>query len=311
MGTSCSSQFRVALVTDVAGLRSRADAGAWGGVGQAAEKIPCLQTELLTPSRPSGYRRSLEDAVDRHADLIIGGSFLLSDDLVDAARNHPGTRFALVDPLVAPPRLPNVDSVVFRRDQAAFLAGALGAIVSRTGVIAGVYGPAGSLDQENRQAFERGARYVRPGIAVLGEYQPATEGSPYANPGWGSAQARAFIDRNADVIFGAGGSTGQGAALAAAQAGRWCIGADFDGQTYPPAMPCLLASTQTYIDAGVELEVRGAFAGAPSGGELSVGLAQHAVGLSLSASDAISSSIRQRLAAIEEGLATGRLTTSS
>lgn len=306
----CSTYFRVALVTDVAGLRSRADAGAWKGVGQAAAKLPCIQPELLTPSLPSDYRASLQDAVNRQDDLVIGGSFLLTDDILDAARANPGTRFALVDPLVALPRLPNLDVVIFREDQAAFLAGALGATVSRTGVIAGVYGPGGSLDVENRQAFERGAQYVRPGIQVLGEYQPVTAGSPYANPGWGNTQARAFVDSNADVIFGAGGSTGEGAALAAAQTGRWCIGGDFDSQTYPPASPCLVASTTIFYDTGVELEVRHVVAGGSPGGELSVGLAQRAVGLSLSTSTGVTPSVRQRLAAIEDALASGQLTTN-
>ena len=309
MGATCSTQVRVALVTDVAGLRSRADAGAWQGLTEAAGQIPCLQPELITPAHPSDYRQALQNATNRHDALVLGGSFLLGDAIVDAARANPATRFGLVDPLVAPPMLPNLDVVVFRRDQAAFLAGALAALSTSTDVVAGVYGPGGSLDVENRQAFEGGARYVRPAIAVLGAYQPPTEGSPYADPAWGSAQARAFVDKNADVIFGAGGSTGEGAAQAAAQTGRWCVGADFDGHTYPPAAPCLLASTATSFDRGVMLEVLRFVAGGSSG-ELRIGLAEGAVGLTLASRSEITPDVRQRLAMIQDALVSGQLTTS-
>ncbi|HET9847154.1 MAG TPA: BMP family ABC transporter substrate-binding protein [Candidatus Dormibacteraeota bacterium] len=310
MGASCSSEFRVAVVTDVSGLRSLADAGAWQGVGSAAAQVRCLQPELITPSRPSDYRRSLQTAVDRHDSLVIGGSFLLSDAIVDAARSNPATRFALLDPLVAPPHLPNLVVLYFRRGQSAFMAGALGAMVTRTGVIAGVYGPNGSLDQENRQAFERGAHFVQADVQVLGAYQPSSAGAPYANPDWGNAQAREFIHGNADVIFGAGGSTGEGAAQAAAQTQRYCIGGDFDGQTYLPAASCLLASTESFVDNGVELLVRDVAAGGSTGGELSVGLAEHAVGLTLSTSAVITPTVRQTLAGIEAELASGQLTSS-
>jgi basic membrane protein A len=299
----------VALVTDVAGLRSRADAGAWKGVTEAAAEIPCLKPELITPGRPSEYRRRLQDAVDDRHNLVIGASFLLTDATVETARANPGTRFALIDPLLPAPPLPNLDVVVFRRDQAAFLAGTLAALVTRTGVIAGVYGPGGSLDVENRQAFERGARNVRPAIQVLGAYQPASEGTPYGNPAWGNALARAFVDRSADVIFGAGGSTGEGAAQTAAQTGRWCLGVDFDAETYPPAAPCLLASTATFFDRGVELEVL-RVAGGGASGELSVGLTERAVGLNLSGSTELTPAVRQRLAMIQDALVSGRLTTS-
>src|SRR5207247_10621665 len=90
--------------------------------------------------------------------------------------------------------------------------------------VAGVYGPTGATDQSHRLGVEHGASYARPSVRVLCAYQPSSEGAPYANPEWGAEQARAFIAQGADVIFGAGGTTGQGALVAAAQAGRSGIG---------------------------------------------------------------------------------------
>jgi hypothetical protein len=89
---------------------------------------------------------------------------------------------------------------------------------------------------------------------VLGAYQPAADGLPYANPGWGAAQARAFVRQSADVIFGTGGSTGKGALRGAAQAGSSCIGAD-DPSPDPAVSDCLLASAIKHVDRGVALIV--------------------------------------------------------
>jgi basic membrane protein A len=202
--------------------------------------------------------------------------------------------------------VPNLAVLTFRSDQGAFLAGALAAIVTRTGVVAGVYGPQGALDIANRLGFENGARYVRPGVRVLGAYQPAG-GKPYADPAWGAEQARGFVRAYADVIFGAGGTTGEGALLGAAQSGVVCISADLAASSDPG---CSADSTK-FIDRGVQLAVADAIAGEWHSGVRSLGLAQRAVGLSLSADPRLTPEIRDRLRAISDLLSTGLPSTGS
>ena len=267
--------FRVGFVTDVAGLDSSADAAGWRGVRDGLRAMPCARADVSVATRPSDYRPLLQ-AYAGH-DLVIAGSFLLTDPVADVARANPRTHFILVDPIVAPMPLANLAVLTFRDDQAAYLAGALAAMVTKTGIVAGVYGPGGAADQRNRAGFEHGAGYVRPGVHVLGAYQPAGDGLPYANPGWGAAQARSFARQGADVIFGTGGSTGNGALRGAAQAGTRCIGAaDLSSD---PAIDCLLASAIKHVDHGVTLIVADAAAGQWAGGTRTVGLAEGAVEL--------------------------------
>jgi basic membrane protein A and related proteins len=264
-------------VADVAGLDSRADAAAWRGVRDGLRGLPCARADVAVANRPDQYRQLLQAYVGY--DLVIAGSFLLTDPVADAARANPGTRFVLVDPIVAPAGPATLAVLVFREDQAAFLAGALAGMVSKTGVIAGVYGPSGAADQRNRAGYEHGAAYVRPGIRVLGAYQPAADGLPYANPGWGAAQARALNRQGADVIFATGGSTGKGALRGASQAGIMCIGADLDSSSDPAFSECLLASAIKHLDRGVALIVGEAAAGHWAGGVRSLGLSEGAVEL--------------------------------
>jgi basic membrane protein A len=302
-GPTCAATFRVGFVADVAGLRSSVDAAAWRGVGDALRDVSCSHADLALPARPSEYRRLLRAYAGY--DLVVGGSFLLTDPIVDVARDNPATHFLLVDPIVWPPDLRNLEVLTFRSDEATFLAGALAAMVTRTGVVAGVYGPQGAMDVTNRLGFERGARYAIPGVRVLGAYQPAG-GTPYADPVWGADQARAFATQRADVIFGAGGTTGRGALLGAEQSGVACIDADLAASTDPG---CVLATSIKFIDRGVKITLAGALTGEWRSGVRSLGLAQGAVGLSLATDPRLTSEVRGRVQALSDLLAAGMLTT--
>ena len=297
-------------MADVAGLDSRADAAAWRGVHDGVRGLPCSHADVGVPNRPAQYRQLLQAFAGY--DLVIAGSFLLTEAVVEVARANPGTRFVLVDPIVAPLAPPNLTVLVFRDDQSAYLAGALAAMVTKTGVIGGVYGPGGAVDQRNRTGFEQGAAYARPGIRVLGGYQPAGDGLPYANPGWGAAEARNFSQQGADVIFGTGGSTGKGALRGAAQAGSICIGADQDqlSSSDPAVADCLVASAIKHVDRGVALMVADAAAGRWAGGLRTVGLSEGAVELR-PIQDALSPGRLDELQTIAGKLATGVLRTSA
>jgi basic membrane protein A and related proteins len=295
-------------VADVAGLDSRADAAAWRGVRDGLRGLRCARADVAVPNHPAQYRQLLQAYAGY--DLVIAGSFLLTDAVADVAGSNPGTHFVLVDPIVAPATQPNLAVLVFREDQAAFLAGALAGMVSKTNVIAGIYGPFGAADQRNRAGFEHGAAYVRPGIRVLGAYQPAADGLPYANPGWGAAQPRNFALQGADVIFGEGGSTGKGALRGASQAGSMCIGADLDSSTDPTVSDCLLASAIKHVDRGVASIVADASASHWAGGTHTLGLSDGAVELT-PVQHALPRGQLDELQTIAARLAAGALTTGA
>ncbi|MDQ6885565.1 MAG: BMP family ABC transporter substrate-binding protein, partial [Candidatus Dormibacteraeota bacterium] len=269
----CPATVRVAFVTDVTGLNSPVDAQGWAGVQVAARAHPCVRPELRRSTGPLDYERNLE-AVAGHSDLVIAGSFLLTDAVAAVAARHPAVRFVLVDPLLTLSPPANLVVIAFREDQAAFLAGALAAMLSHSRILGGVYGLESDAMTRYRQGFERGAAVIDPAIRVLGSYQGATDGPPFGNSAWGDEQARQFIERGADVIFGAGGTTGQGALPAAARAGRLCVGAGIDDYlSDPPARPCLVTSAVTHADVAVKTVVLELAAGRWVGGLRRLGLA--------------------------------------
>jgi len=147
---------------------------------------------------------------------------------------------------------------------------------------------------------------------VLGAYQPATDGEPYANPAWGAGQARAFSSQQADVIFGAGGTTGEGALLGAAQADRLCIRAQVEAAPDAggePAAGCLLASAVTRVERGVAISIADPANGRWRAGLRRLGLADGAVGLN--AHRSLLPQIQERLKNISDLLVSGALTTGA
>jgi len=92
----------------------------------------------------------------------------------------------------------------------------------------------------------------------------------FIDPEWGAETAQAMMDQGADVIFGCGSVTGNGAVIAAAQTDAYVIGVDSDQYlTLPEAAPRMLSSAMKLIAPGVleliKLSRDGAF---PSGNYL-------------------------------------------
>ena len=102
----------------------------------------------------------------------------------------------------------------------------------------------------------------------------------FTDPDWGASTARQALDNGADVIFSAGGQTGNGglAEVAKEVGAAYCIGVDSDQwETVPEAQPCLITSAMKLITPGVVEIVTAWQAGeAPSGNFFgAVGLADY------------------------------------
>jgi len=99
-------------------------------------------------------------------------------------------------------------------------------------------------------------------------------------------------------------------ALAAADAGRFCIGAGSDAfLTGVAARPCLLSSAITRVDRAVETVVREAWQGRWQAGPRAFGVIEGGVGLAPfhEHESTVSAEIRARLETITQQLASGQL----
>ncbi len=270
-------EVNIGLVTDVGKVDDKSfNQSAWEGAQQAAEEVGGTANYIETAAA-SDYANNIGQFIESGANVIITVGFALGEATAVAAQENPDTVFIGVDQFQAE-TICNRTGLIFPEDQAGFLAGALAAHLTETGTIAAVLG----TDQVPpvvafKEGFENGAEYVNPDINIISTYHPGGLDVAFTDPEWGGQTARQALDNGADVVFGAGGLTGNGALTEVArEEGALCIGVDTDQwETVPDAHPCLVTSAMKLIADGVVELVQQAADGTIQGGNFigDVGLA--------------------------------------
>ncbi|MGD9571244.1 MAG: BMP family ABC transporter substrate-binding protein [Thermoleophilia bacterium] len=187
-------------------------------------------------------------------DLVIV-DFSYAPQLAIAARRNPTARFALLDAPFAlvdgAPR--NVAAVVIRVNEAAYLAGWLGARMERTRRGPDVVGVVGGEPippvQDFVLGYRAGARAASPGSRVITGFS-----LDFADPARCATVARRQIARGAGVVFDVAGGCGPGTLAAAKAAGVWAIGVDEDRLGLGPH---ILTSVVKRYDREIALLIRG------------------------------------------------------
>jgi len=231
------------------------NAAAWAGVQQAAQAAGAV-AEYKESSGPDAYRANLDDFAARGFDVVVTTDVGRPELTLEAAEEHPATHFVAISQDMTGANT-NANGLLFRDDQAGYAAGYLAGLMSRTGVVGAVLGSEDVVPLRRfGEGYRLGALAARPDVTVLMNYHDV-DGDSFNDPQWGAMTAREQIAQGADVIFGAGGTTGTGALVAVAEtpgAGTslFCIGIDVDQyQTVPEARPCLLTSAEKKITDGV------------------------------------------------------------
>ena len=253
-GITCDAPISVGLVTDVGRVNDKGfNQSAYEGMEAAKTEAPtCFETEYIETTSQSDYAPNIAQFTDSGADVVIGVGFLLGDALGDAAKANSDIKFISVDGVPNPGHdeswMTNGESLFFAEDQAGYMAGVLAASMTKSDHI-GVVGGLVVVPPVERfvEGYIDGAKSVNPDIQVDFVYTTS-----FVDPPQGSNAAQQMIDSGADVIFGAGGLTGNGALEAACQAeGVYAIGVDTDQyETLPSVQSCILSSaTKNIVEA--------------------------------------------------------------
>ncbi|MBZ0303398.1 MAG: BMP family ABC transporter substrate-binding protein [Anaerolineae bacterium] len=245
----------VCLVTDVGKVNDGTfNQFAFEGMDAAASDFD-LESTYIETTAPTDYAPNIQRCIDSEYGAIITVGFLLQDATLAAAEANPDVYFIGVDQgyEMAPE---NLVGVQFREDQSGFLAGALAAQMSESGVIAGVYGIPVPAVVKFQNGYEQGAKYINPDIDARSVFIQS-----FTDPAQGAEAAEQLIAEGADVIFGAGGQTGSGAIQRAATDEVYAIGVDQDeyfstfGGGESPGAEYLISSAMKRVDQGVYLSI--------------------------------------------------------
>ena len=314
---TCTKTWKVGLVTDVGKLSDKSfNYDSFKGVQNAmADSSLCVSGKAIESSTPDDYPKNITQFVNGNYDMIIGVGFNLGDAVTAAAKTSPNIKFVLVDAFdfadKTPP--PNLTGLLFNEDEPGYLAGALAALMSKShtiGVVAGLETVPPVVNYV--KGYTKGAQDAVAGTKVLKIYQPESGAKDFNDPDWGKQQGQTFISQGADVLFGAGGQTGNGALLAAKDAGKYCVGVDVDQFiSYPDVASCLLTSAEKHLDLAVLQAITGMVKGTPIAGIQSFNIKNDGIGLAPyhSQDSNIPADVKAKITDITAKLKSGALTT--
>ena len=245
--------FCVGVVTDVGEIDDKSfNQSAWEGVLRAEAELSA-QVDFIETSDAKDYGANIGLFADAGYDVIVTVGFALGEATAEAAGTYPDINFIGVDQFQGE-AIDNVAGLIFNEDKSGFLAGALAGLLTETNTIAAVLGtdlvpPVVAF----KEGYENGALYANPDVNFISTYHPGGLDVAFTDPEWGASTAAQAVGQGADVIFGAGGKTGNGALIeVAGNEGLFCIGVDSDQwETVPEAHSCLVSSAMKLITPGV------------------------------------------------------------
>ncbi len=280
---------------------------AQSGVARALSNLRVRIDQTLCDSNPANFEPALEKAAEKNA-LVIAVGGALNNAVSAAAARHPETDFVLVDSKAGNPA---VSSVLFRQNEASYLAGALSAQLidanrakdPRTprvcGIILAERGAENPVMLDFLLGYEQGVRETGRNIRVL----RAAVGA-WNDPGRARELAAEMRRRGAQVIFQAAGASGTGVIQAAVDRFFWVIGVDEAQERVAPGI--VLTSVIKHFDTAIYDIISLKYAGhLRRGSTRFYGIHDRGTGLSWSSITLVPDEMRRRLEGITYRISDG------
>ncbi len=260
----------VIIVTDTAGLGDQNfNDLANAGLQRAGAELG-VTTDVLESQDAADYEVNLQEAADR-ADLTVAVGFLLTDAVNATAPQFPDRSFLLIDDVA---EQENVQSVTFKEHEAAFLAGVVAALTTKTNSVGVVGGQEIPPVVRYEVGFTAGVQSAKSGVNVAVVYAES-----FGDPALGKELTLAQYNNGADIVFPVAGATGIGSFEAAVElgGGRYVIAADTDqSQLGADVQLCVVnKGVDVAVFDGAQQVVEGNF----EAGARALGLAENGVDL--------------------------------
>ncbi|HVW91869.1 MAG TPA: BMP family ABC transporter substrate-binding protein [Devosia sp.] len=206
-----------------------------------------------------------------YSPIVVTG-FSFADTLNKVAPDFPNIHFVQIDSVV---NQPNVESVVYKSNDASYLAGVLAAKTSKTGKVGFVGGMDIPLIHAFFCGYKEGFMATDPQGQVFENYT-GTTADAWNDPVGAGELAKADFDKGADIVYAAAGASGLGVLQAAKDAGKLAIGVDSNQDYIQPG------SVLTSVLKRVDVTVYDAFKNDANfkGGVVALGVPEQGVGIS-------------------------------
>jgi peptide/nickel transport system substrate-binding protein len=305
--------FQVGQVTDVGGIDDASfNQTAWAGMETAEEELG-VEVAYLESQQQTDYAPNITQFIDQGYEMIVTVGFLLTDDTFTFAQENPDVYFAGIDQFYEE-TLPNLLTLSFATDEAAFLAGYLAAGMTETGKV----GTFGGIEIPPVTIFmvgyENGVKYYNEqhgtNVEVLGT--DFFVGN-FESTDDGRRAGEDLIAEGADIIMPVAGPVGIGTAAAVQDnPGTMLIGVDTDWcVSSPEYCDVTLTSVMKRMDKTVPIAIEQALEGTFEGGVLEGTLENAGVGLAPlnEFEDDVPADLKAELDEVKAGVISGEIST--
>lgn len=205
--------FCAGLVTDTLGINDHGmNQDTWVGLEEAKTNGLADQVDYIESMDTRDYEKNIAYFAKNGYDVIITTGIGLRDETLHSADLYPDSVFIGMNQPHEEVR-PNLIPITFAEDQMGFVAGTLAARISKTRIIGAVCETSG-IDSMWRycEGFRAGAKFIDKNIKAQVIYnENGSSEKLFIDEAWGFDTAQKLIQRGVDVIFAAGGATGQAA----------------------------------------------------------------------------------------------------
>jgi basic membrane protein A len=295
----------VVLVTDINQLNDHGfNQLAYQGLKRAQRELG-IKGVVYQSASSQAYIPNLSQAARKKADLVISVGFDQANAIAKVAKQFPDTHFAIIDvsnaDLAGKPA--NVEGLIFKEQEAGYLAGYLAGLVEKRSGKQNTIGSVGGQKQPPVDryiaGYQAGAQKADPGVKLMNTYS-----QDWVDQAKCKQAALNQIADGADIVFQVAGGCGLGALDAAKEQSVWGIGVDAD-QSY--LGPQVLTSALKRVDTSVYATVQQVLAGKFAGGKDAVfSLRNDGVGLG-KISPKVPKAFVQQVEAIAQQIKSGKL----
>ncbi|PBC79437.1 basic membrane protein A [Streptomyces sp. TLI_235] len=234
--SSGASGVKVGMAYDIGGRGDQSfNDSAARGLDQAKDQlgVQVTEAEAKTGEAEADKEARLKSLVSAGYNPVIAVGFVYQAAVEKVAKENPNVKFAIIDS-ASDTQPSNVTSLTFSEQEGSYLAGVAAASKSKAKHIGFIGGVQSELIKKFEAGYKAGAKSVDPNIVVETTYLTTPpDFSGFNDPGKGKEAAQGQLDKGADVIYSAAGSSGNGSIEAVASKGKWAIGVDSDQATQP------------------------------------------------------------------------------
>jgi basic membrane protein A len=223
------------VISDQGGFEDMSfNQSAWEGLQEVQTKIGA-QIKSIQSSGPEDFAPNIDAAVAENCNLIFTVGFNLADATNTGAQTYPDAKFVMIDDTSI--TQPNVKSMAFATQEAAYLAGYLAAGMSKTGKI-GLFGgmalpPVLVFGDGFVQGVEAYNKAKGTNVELLGfnaeNPEQSTMVGDFTSQDKAKAIAETMVNQGADILFPGAGGAGLGGIQVAVENDLMFLWSDADG----------------------------------------------------------------------------------